>query len=578
MKSKLLSRIKVFAIAVYSAVLPLNIAAQNTFTHDWAIGYYGFNVDVPTSICTDVRSNIYSVGYFEDSIDMDTVAADRELWSHGLRDGYINKLDSSGNPIWSLPIGGSSLDQCQYIAYDGSSSLYISGTFNGTVDFDPGPGVYNLTAAGGYDAFLLKLDTNGIFNWAVNWGASSAEFGGQILIGSASEIYMIGTFGSAIDLDPGSGVQMTTTSSAGTFIVKLTSSGTFVWGGNYTASSFSSAALDGNGFIYLAGTCQGANCDMDPGAGTINFSTANNTQDIYVIKITINGSYIWHRTIGNTSTNQAHSVGVDIRGNVYLTGIFLGNLDFDPGPGSFMMNAGFTIDAFLCRLDTAGNFINAISLVSSTGDIERCYALQDSDGYFYLMGNFADAVDFNPSAAAYTLTSQTSTLDFYYMCMDSACNFMWASAMAGSGNQVTGAFCFDPQGNIISTHPLTGNIDADMGAGTDMLGEYNNTDIFVARMRRTVPLSADVKEVQLETTFRAYPIPCSSVLHIAFDHPQRIQAIHIFNLTGEQINVFWSATQSEAIVSTGELPFGIYIVVCESEYGVFRQKVIHAGY
>lgn len=574
MKNNSLIRLNVLALAVLLCLLQSNLYAQITFAHDWAIRYNGGNVDDPKSICTDVRSNIYTTGYFEDSINMDAVLG-RELLSNGLRDGYVNKLDSSGNPIWSLAIGGSSLDQCENIAYDGSSSLYVSGTFTGTVDFDPGPGVFNLTSAGQYDAFLIKLDTNGVFSWALSWGTWSNETGGKILIGSTTEVYMIGSFTfSVMDLDPSSGVQ-NTGSGGGTFIVKLTSSGSFVWGGDYTTSFFTSAALDGNGFIYLTGSCQGSTCDMDPGLSIINYATANNSNDIYLIKMnTNNGNYVWHRTIGNTGIDHAQNVGIDISGNVYITGIFMGNLDFNPGPGSFILNAGPNIDAFLCRIDPAGNFIDAVSLVSSTTDIEYCYSVQDIDGYFYLMGSFANTVDFDPGPLNYSLTSQYGGYDLYYMCLDSALNFQWASAMDGFGDQISRAFCLDPQGNIVSTHPLNGEIDTDLGIGTDSLFEFSNNDIFVTRMTRTVPLTTEI-EAQPQTAFSIYPVPSSSVLHISFTNPQPISALHFYNINGKEVSISWSAAgQDEVVIYLDELVSGIYFIVCESENKIFSKKVI----
>lgn len=554
-----------------------NLTAQNLFVHDWSIDYFGFNVDAPTALCTDVHSNIYSVGYFEDSVSMDANPSDRELVSHGLRDGYINKLDSSGNPIWSAAIGGPSLDMCQEITYDGNAALYVAGTFNGTVDFDNGPSVFNLTSSGMYDAFLMKVDTNGSFIWAVRLGDWSNESSNTVLIDPSSDIYFIGQFSAQIDLNPGAGTQMTASPGDGTFIVRLDSAGNFMWGGDFTTALDINATLDNNGFLYLGGTCMGVNRDMDPGAGAINFSTAGNTEDIFLIKMTTGGNYVWHKTIGNTSIDRATVRGIDLEGNVYLSGIFRGNVDFDPGPGSYMMNAGLTIDGFLCRLDTAGNFIEAINFASATEDIERCFAIQDSDGYFYMMGMFTDAVDFDPGVSTYTLTSMNGALDLYYVCLDSSLNFMWASSMEGTGNQVAVDFCFDPQGNIISTHPLTGTIDTDMGPGSDMLDEYNNTDIFVVRMVRTTPLSSGITENLLKPVI-VFPNPAADHLFIQTTNISTVQAVYVHTANGSQIDVSWTTDSITLKVNLNGLPPGLYVLTIESETDVLHEPFIHCAH
>src|SRR4051812_42350353 len=55
-------------------------------------------------------------------------------------------------------------------APDFAGNIYSTGHFEGTVDFDPGSGVYNMTAIGTYDLFVLKLDNNGNFIWARQMG------------------------------------------------------------------------------------------------------------------------------------------------------------------------------------------------------------------------------------------------------------------------------------------------------------------------------------------------------------------------------------------------------------------------
>jgi hypothetical protein len=58
-------------------------------------------------------------------------------------------------------MGGTGSDFGRGISVDSAGDMFVAGNFNGTADFDPGPGTYELTSAGGYDFFVVKLTQNG---------------------------------------------------------------------------------------------------------------------------------------------------------------------------------------------------------------------------------------------------------------------------------------------------------------------------------------------------------------------------------------------------------------------------------
>ena len=77
------------------------------------------------------------------------------------------------------------------VAVDASGNVYTVGNFSGTVDFDPNPahGTFNLTSAGGRDAFISKLDAAGNFVWAKRLGGGGSDGGfGLVLDGVGNGI------------------------------------------------------------------------------------------------------------------------------------------------------------------------------------------------------------------------------------------------------------------------------------------------------------------------------------------------------------------------------------------------------
>ena len=98
---------------------------------------------------------MYVLGLYYGTVDFDPGPGTSII--SGLRDwSVITKFDSDGNFNYAAPFAGYSSGR--RIVTDPSESIYVTGGFGGTVDFDPGPGVYNLTEGRGWtDCFVVKL-------------------------------------------------------------------------------------------------------------------------------------------------------------------------------------------------------------------------------------------------------------------------------------------------------------------------------------------------------------------------------------------------------------------------------------
>ena len=213
--------------------------------------------------------------------------------------------------LWAKSIGGTlgNYSQAQSMALDDSGNVYTTGTFRGTIDFDPGPGVFNLTSIGGgyNDMFISKLDSSGNFVWVKQIaGSESSTEGYSIALDASGNIYTTGSFNGTVDFNPG--VETFNLTSTGgrygwseIFVSKLSSSGNFVWakamGG--TEDAYGTAiAIDGSGNIYTIGNFSDT-CDFDPGVGAYNLISKGYT-DIFITKLDSSGNLFWAKTIGGT--------------------------------------------------------------------------------------------------------------------------------------------------------------------------------------------------------------------------------------------------------------------------------------
>jgi gliding motility-associated-like protein len=302
----------------------------------WATNTVSNNTQGISSITVDAAQNVYTLGHFRGTVDFDPGAGSFTLSPLGQYDVFITKTDANGNFIYTQRLGGTSFDFGGSISTDNGGNVYVSGTFQGTADFDPGAGTFNMTSSGLRDVFIVKLTPDGNFVWAkMLGGATTDELGLAIKTDTNGNTYGTGLYTGTWDFDPGASVfNLTAPATAGQdfYIVKLNSSGDFVWaksmGSATTDDRVTDLALDDSG-VYAAGYFDGTG-DFDPGPAEF---TITGESDSYVVKLDLNGNFVWAFASGDTGSGTVTKVmALDPSGNIFVTGGFNPTLDADPDP------------------------------------------------------------------------------------------------------------------------------------------------------------------------------------------------------------------------------------------------------
>ncbi len=228
------------------------VNAQNV-SLNWAKSIGSSNSDKGYSIAVDASGNVYTAGIFKGTVDFDPGSGTTNLTSAGNDDAFISKLDASGNFIWAKSFGGTGVDLANSIFIDAIGNLYVTGAFQGTVDFDPGSSTNNLTSIGSPDAFIIKLSGSGNFIWAKQFGGTIRATGNSIKVDATGSVYTTGFFEGTVDFDPGSGTTNFTSINIGdAFISKLDGSGNFIWAkqlGGTSGTQPSSIFVDATGNV-----------------------------------------------------------------------------------------------------------------------------------------------------------------------------------------------------------------------------------------------------------------------------------------------------------------------------------------
>lgn len=479
--------IKKIVIGFFCSMLLSHVSIAQTF--HWAKSMGGTNVDAAYDLALDASGNVYTTGQFRGTADLDPGAGTANFTapgSGGWPDAYVTKMDAAGNFVWAKQIGGTTIDQGTAVSVDASGNVYICGDFSGTVDFDPGAGVYNLTAgsAGYQDFFVMKLNASGNFLWAKSFGGTLSDYAYGLALTSTNQVVVTGLFQNTVDFDPGAGiVNLVSPGLTDVFVLKLDTDGNYVWAGAIAGTNTESGndvAIDASDNILLTGRFAGTT-DFDPGAGTFNLVSQSATHDIFICKLTSAGNFSWAGKIGGASVDYGQGITTDPSGNVYVTGFFESlNVDFNIGAGTNNLSSGLR-DAFVLKMDASGNYLWAKSFQGSPSQTEEGEAVAvDANGNVYVTGRFDGLTDFNPGTGVSNFTP--SNYDGFVCKLNSTGNFLSAYALPGSSGDAAYDIEIDASNNIYTCGSYQGSGDFDPTSGISTLTALGSIDIFVHKM------------------------------------------------------------------------------------------------
>jgi len=298
------------------------------------------------------------------------------------------------------------------VDFAGNVITIIKFASSGTFDVDPGPAVYNLTANNSAEFYLLKLDAQGNFVWAQKtieiYANMTLNDYYNLTTDNAGNIYFsIIVFGVNIDIDPGPSIF--TVGGSGVperYIIKLNNAGNFIYASALANPNvLDNLKTDATGNVYLTAintTTTIADADSGPATYTI--------QGSYILKLDAAGNFAWAKPIGGFNSNIGGSINessdlmIDKNNNIYVAGTYSGTADFNPGIGTYTMSAALstgstiTLDAFITKLDNAGNFVWAKTF-TGTAEERIASVFVDSLSNVYATGYFNGTTDFDPGPA-----------------------------------------------------------------------------------------------------------------------------------------------------------------------------------
>lgn len=399
----------------YSDIFILKLDGNGALLWAAAIGDTMNMNERGADVATDAAGNIYATGYFWGTTDVDPGEGEY-IMSQNRWTTMVLKIDPDGNLIWGKQMGSETAGHAYgcSITVDNHLNVITSGYFYGRVDFDPGPGVVNLTCTS-YDVFVQKLDANGNFMWVKQIVGTEFKIAYSMTTDASGNIYAGGYFKGTVDFNPDKKLKYKLTSFGDydVFILKLTGNGAFGYAkqiGGTSQDLCYSIALDPSGYLYATGLFYGT-ADFNPGTGTYNM-TSFGGNDAYVLKLDLSGNFIWANQIGGTSYDSAGDIILDGEGYYYVSGYFYSTTDFDPATGTYYLTANGHNDSFVLKSDLDGNLIWVIQAGGPGWDYSMSLTVDDL-GNIINVGSLEETADFDPGGNSEFELTNTGVRDMF---------------------------------------------------------------------------------------------------------------------------------------------------------------------
>ncbi|HVZ33040.1 MAG TPA: SBBP repeat-containing protein, partial [Polyangiaceae bacterium] len=272
----------------------------------------GSSFDYGGAVATDSLGNAYAVGLTTSSDFPTTVGAfDTSQNGASYYDGFVTKVSGDGSTIlYSTYFGGASDEFAESVAVDSSGNAVIVGVTAST-DF-PTQSPYQAANAGGYDAFVTKLNAAGnALLFSTYLGGSSSEVSSafsqyDVALDSSENIYLTGAT-SSTNFPTASAYQSSSAGGNDAFLSKFSSAGALVYStylGGTSSDLARGVAVDGSGRAYVVGQSSSSNFPLV----NATRSTLAASEAFLTVFSSTGASLVYSTFFGGTGTDQFYSV------------------------------------------------------------------------------------------------------------------------------------------------------------------------------------------------------------------------------------------------------------------------------
>lgn len=270
--------------------------------------------------------------------------------------------------------------------------------------------------------------------WAKTFGGPSFDGGASVAIDAVNDTVYVGrSFEGMVTIE---GQAFVSTGYNDLLLTVYAPNGQFLWAKQFGSEGDdlgSTLVARPSGGVVLAALVGNG---IDFGSGSLNTSDLS-TGSMAVAAFNSDGSHIWSRAF-STSVFQSFAIGVDVSGNVLLTGSFAdfgqSPLDFGGGPLPHdPTNGGIDEDVFLAKFDSQGNHLWSQSFPAPLPQFGNDVAAA-ADGTIFLTGHFEGTLPFGQSVLDAGLEPMGSS-DAYVAAFSADGLPLWSASFGDDASQ-----------------------------------------------------------------------------------------------------------------------------------------------
>jgi len=286
----------------------------------------GSDVDSAWDLLLNETGEIYITGSTRSS-DFPTTPGAYDTFYGANLDAFLVKLSADGSSlVLGTYLGGWYDDYANSLALDTNGNILILGSTYSN-NFPVSQNAFDTTLGGDKDGFALKLSADGsnmIFSTFL--GGEDDDSGRYMVVDDSGGVIISGTtysFDFPVTQDA---YDTSFNGSSDCFLIKLNSDGTdlvfstFIGGAGIDGLS-EGLALDPMGSVIVAGVTTSLDFPTTPGAYDTSFNDPNGYYDVYISKLSADGSTLLYSTfLGGDGTDFLYSFARDVHGMVVVTG------------------------------------------------------------------------------------------------------------------------------------------------------------------------------------------------------------------------------------------------------------------